>query len=136
MNSISRTPLAQLDVALIALAAPLLANLLVHVAQAGVGVIIEILAKHERLHQLLESSQWSLLKGLALSHVDMKLPGPPLRTEILFQCRERAAERAIVARRKRMSTRNAKPSAVTLASEVITPTPQAIEEILIGERAG
>jgi hypothetical protein len=44
----------ELDVALVALAPALLANLAVHVAQAGIGIEVEILAEYEGRDQLLQ----------------------------------------------------------------------------------
>ena len=74
----------ELDVALIALAASLLADLPMHVAQAVVGVVIEVLAEtRTAATSCSSSSQRSPVKRPRLEP-RVALPGPSLRDEVLL----------------------------------------------------
>ena len=74
----------QLDIARIVLAATLLPNLAVHVAQTRVGVIVEILAEDERRDHALEFLAAIPGKRPRLEPC-VALPGAPLLDEVLLQ---------------------------------------------------
>ena len=79
---------AELDVGRVVLAPALAPDLAVNIAQAAVGVVVEIFSKHEWLDQpqervaLVPGQRSRLQPGIAL-------PGPPLGDQIRFQRHER-----------------------------------------------
>ena len=78
----------KLDVAGVILAPALLADLPVHVAQTSIGVVIEILAKHERRNEPFQLVATLAGQGPRLEP-RVALPGAPLRDQVLLERGER-----------------------------------------------
>ena len=125
---------SELDVGRVVLAPALAPDLAVNIAQAAVGVVVEIFSKHERLDQPLErvglvpGQRSRLQPGIAL-------PGPPLGDQIRFQRHERRAKGARVAIG---SQPHVDPEHESVRRRFVKrgddPAAETFEEFLIGER--
>ena len=124
----------QLDVARVILATTLLADLSMHVAQAGISIVVEILAEHERGDEALE-----LLGAIAGQRPRLQprvaLPGSPLSHQIFLQRRKRRRQRAAVAVRPQAHV-DAKHKAFggNVAECCDDTPPEAVEKFLVGQR--
>jgi hypothetical protein len=136
MNSISRIPPGPSFTSVRVIVAPaLLRDLAVDVAQPVVGVVVEVLAKHERRHERVQ-----LVVALARERSRLEprvaLPRATLRNEVLLERGIRHGERSALAVRAeascRRGTRSLRRDLVQCADDA---PPEALEKLAVAERA-
>src|SRR5208282_4481566 len=114
----------------------LLADLPVHVAQPGIGVVVEVFAEYERDDELLEFGAPVAAERPGLQP-RVALPRPPLGEQVLLERRERRRKRTAVAVRAQAHV-DAEHEALRgdVAERGNDPAAETIEELLVGQRPG